>query len=197
MSLSSAPGPLLVVGLGNPGKDYRHHRHNVGFMLADRLAAELGLRFTRHQSKALVTSGSLSGRKLILAKPQTFMNLAGQSVAPLVRFYRIALTDLLVICDDLDLPQGALRLRPEGGSAGHKGLRSIFEALGSQDFPRLRIGIGRPPGSMDPADFVLQSFSQEEWPVFEAALDRGLEAIRLFASEGIQAAMTRFNGPPD
>jgi PTH1 family peptidyl-tRNA hydrolase len=197
MSLSSAPGPLLVIGLGNPGKDYRLHRHNVGFMLADRLAADLGLRFTRRKAKAWVASGGLSGRKLILAKPQTYMNLAGHSVAALVRFYRIDLPALLVICDDLDLARGVLRLRPEGGSAGHRGLRSIFVALGSQDFPRLRIGIGRPPGSMDPADFVLQGFSDEERPIMESAFDRGLESIRLFASEGIQAAMTRFNGPAD
>lgn len=188
--------PLLIVGLGNPGRGYRHNRHNVGFMVVELLAKELGLQFTRRQSKAQVASGRLGGRKVILAKPQTFMNLAGESVASLARFHRVALTDLIVVCDELDLPLGTIRLRPVGGSTGHNGLRSIFEHLGSQDFPRLRIGIGRPPGRMDPADYVLQDFGDAEREILSEALDRAAHSVRAFAVEGIEAAMTRYNGAP-
>jgi len=188
--------PLLIVGLGNPGRGYRHNRHNVGFMVVELLAKELGLQFTRRQSKAQVASGRLGGRKVILIKPQTFMNLAGESVASLARFHRVALTDLIVVCDELDLPLGTIRLRPVGGSAGHNGLRSIFEHLGSQDFPRLRIGIGRPPGRMDPADYVLQDFGDAEREILSEALDRAAHSVRAFAVEGIEAAMTRYNGAP-
>jgi len=186
--------PLVIIGLGNPGRSYRRNRHNVGFMLVERLAHDLGLHFTRRQSKAQVASGRLGRRKAVLAKPQTFMNLAGGSVAPLARFFRVELPDLLVICDDLDLPLGTIRLRPGGGSAGHRGLRSIFEHLGSQDFPRLRIGVGRPPGRMDPSDYVLQDFSQAERPILDDALGRAADAIRTYAAEGIEAAMSRYNG---
>jgi PTH1 family peptidyl-tRNA hydrolase len=196
MSDGRSRPPLLIVGLGNPGRDYRHNRHNVGFMLVERLAHDLGLHFTRRQSKAQVASGRLGRRKAILAKPQTFMNLAGESVAPLARFYRVHLPDLLVACDDLDLPLGTIRLRASGGSAGHRGLRSIFEHLGSQAFPRLRIGIGRPPGRMDPANYVLQDFSEPERAILHEALGRAADAVRAFAADGIEAAMTRYNGPP-
>ncbi len=189
--------PFLIVGLGNPGRGYRHHRHNVGFMLLDQLAHDLDVRFARRKAKALIADSRLAGRRAILAKPQTFMNLAGQSVAPLVRFFQVPLTQLLVVCDDLDLPRGVLRFRPGGGSAGHRGLRSIFDALGSQDFPRLRIGIGRPPGSMDPADYVLEDFDPDERAVIDAAIARGIEGITLFISQGIEAAMNRCNGPVD
>ncbi len=193
----SVSAPFLIVGLGNPGRDYRHHRHNVGFMLLDRLAHDLDLRFSRRKARALVAEGRLAGQRAILAKPQTFMNLAGQSVGPLVRFFQVPLANLLVACDDLDLPRGVLRFRPGGGSAGHRGLRSIFEALGSQDFQRLRIGIGRPPGSMDPADYVLQDLDRDEREVIDAAIARGIEGIHLLVEQGIEAAMNRFNGPAD
>ena len=183
----------LVIGLGNPGKEHNLNRHNVGFMLLDQLAAELGLQFSRHQFSALVTDGHFEGQKLILAKPQTFMNLVGRSVGPLIRFYRISTSDLIVAYDDLDLPLGTIRLRPAGGSAGHKGMQSIFEQLGTEAFPRLRIGIGRPPGRMDPADYVLQDFSQEELQMLEVVLGEAVDGIRLFIREGIQAVMTHSN----
>lgn len=191
--MSAAAEVFLIAGLGNPGRDYRAHRHNVGFMLLDRLAEEHGMAFSRRRSEALVAEGWLDGRKLILAKPQTYMNLAGRSVAPLVRFHRLPLSNVLVVCDDLDLPPGALRLRAEGGSAGHNGLRSIFAALGSQAVPRLRVGIGRPPGRMDPAAFVLRPFDRAEAEVMEITLPRGVECVEAFVLEGIQHAMTRFN----
>lgn len=193
----SGDAPFLIVGLGNPGRDYRHHRHNVGFILLDRLAHDLGLRFSRRKAKALVAEGDLAGQRAILAKPQTFMNLAGESVGPLVRFFKVPLSRILIVCDDLDLPRGVLRFRPGGGSGGHRGLRSVCQALGSQDFPRLRIGIGRPPGSMDPADFVLQDFDHDERQIIDTVLARGIEGIRLFVELGIDAAMNRCNGPAD
>jgi len=189
------PSPLLIIGLGNPGRGYRANRHNIGFHVLDALATALGTGFKRMQAKALVTDARLEGVRLILAKPQTYMNNAGQSVGSLARFFRLPAEQILVIYDDLDLPVGALRLRPGGGTGGHRGMGSIVEHLGLADFPRLRFGIGRPPGAMDPADFVLQDFSAGEQDLVDASLDRAVECVRVFALEGIQAAMTRFNAP--
>ncbi len=184
----------LIVGLGNPGREYKSNRHNVGFMIIDRLAARLNAQGMRLQSKAIVTSAAHHERKLFLAKPQTFMNLSGQAVQGLVRFYKTPLSQLLVAHDDLDLPLGVIRLRPGGGAGGQKGMLSIIEHLGTQHFPRLRFGIGRPPGRMDPADYVLQDFSSEELPLVSETLDRAVEAILTFVLEGLNAAMNRFNG---
>ncbi|RMF27929.1 MAG: aminoacyl-tRNA hydrolase [Chloroflexi bacterium] len=185
----------LIVGLGNPGRRYARHRHNVGFRCLDRLAARHGLTFDRVQHRALLALGSIADRAVVLAKPQTFMNESGRAVAPLVRAYQVPLERLLVVYDDLDLPPGTIRLRPEGGSGGHRGMRSIIEALGSQDFPRLRVGIGRPPGRMDPADYVLQDLSPEEEELFDQVCDRVAEAIHCWLTEGITLAMSRYNGP--
>ena len=186
--------PFLITGLGNPGPQYRRTRHNVGFMLVDRLAAQLGVKFSRLESKALVTKGEHAGRRIVLAKPQTFMNLSGQSVGALARFYKIPLSNLLIAYDEVDLPLGVLRLRAEGSSAGQKGMASIIDRLGSQEFPRLRIGIGRPPGRMDAADYVLQDFSPGEIELIETALDRAVEAVLVFVTDGLDAAMNRYNG---
>jgi peptidyl-tRNA hydrolase, PTH1 family len=188
---------FLIVGLGNPGREYRANRHNVGFMTLDRLAAKLGLAFTRRQSDALYTSGRLGGRPVVLAKPQRFMNLSGGPVASLVRFHNIAQERFIVVFDELDLPLGTLRLRPAGGTAGHRGMRSVVEALGTQDFPRLRFGIGRPPGRKDAAAHVLEDFNQDELPLVEVTLDRAVEALETFVTEGIVQAMNRFNAHDD
>jgi PTH1 family peptidyl-tRNA hydrolase len=187
------PEPFLLVGLGNPGRDYRETRHNVGFMLIDRLAVRLDIRFTRLQSKALVASAIYQEFKLILAKPQTFMNLSGQAVQGLLRFYKLPLENLLVAHDDLDLITGTIRIRPDGGSAGQKGMASIIERLGTDEFPRLRLGIGHPAGKMDPADYVLQDFSNEERLVISETLDRAADAVLTFVREGLEAAMSRYN----
>jgi PTH1 family peptidyl-tRNA hydrolase len=187
------PAPFLAVGLGNPGRDYRSNRHNVGFMLLDRLAARLGLTFSRYQFKALVTKGECQQQKLVLAKPQTFMNLSGQAVSALVRFYKVPMENLLVVYDDVDLPLGTLRLRPAGGSAGQKGMTSIIEKLGRQDFPRLRIGIGRPSGRMEAAAYVLQDFSTAETELLSITLDRAVDAVLTFVTEGLTMAMNRYN----
>lgn len=185
----------LIVGLGNPGRRYARHRHNIGFRCLDRLAARHGLVFDRVQNRALLATGRIADRAVVLAKPQTFMNESGRAVAPLVRAYHVPLERLLVVYDDLDLPPGTIRLRPEGGSGGHRGMRSIIEALGSQDFPRLRVGIGRPPGRMDPADYVLQDLSPEEEERFDRVCERVAEAIHCWLTEGIVLAMSRYNGP--
>ncbi|NIS79428.1 MAG: aminoacyl-tRNA hydrolase [Anaerolineales bacterium] len=183
----------LIVGLGNPGKKHRMNRHNVGFMLLDMLAAECDLTFSRRKSKALITEWLFEGHKIILAKPQTYMNLSGRSVAPLLRFYRLPARHMLVAYDELDLPAGVIRMRPEGGTGGHRGMRSIIHELGSNAFPRIRIGIGRPPGRMDPADYVLTDFNSDEQEAITNVLARAAGCVRLFIGEGIQAAMTCCN----
>jgi len=193
MNIESKPS-YLIVGLGNPGRQYRNNRHNVGFRMLDCLAERLGIAFSRMESKALVTRADYQGSRLILAKPQTFMNLSGQAVASLVRFYKIPLENLLVAYDDVDLPLGVLRIRPQGGSAGQKGMASIIERIGTDKFPRLRLGIDRPPGRMDAAAYVLQDFSSAEEEFLDSTLERGVEAILVFASQGLEAAMNQFNG---
>lgn len=185
----------MIVGLGNPGRQYRDTRHNVGFLMLDRLAAQLNFQFTRLQSKALVAKVPFRNNQLILAKPQTFMNLSGQAVASLVNFYKVPLDQLLVAYDDVDLPFGTLRIRPSGGSAGHNGMNSIIEKLGTSEFPRLRIGIGRPPGKMDAAAYVLQSFNKAESEDLQFLLDRSAEAVLAFISDGLQVSMNKFNSP--
>ena len=185
---------FLIVGLGNPGREYRENRHNIGFMLMDRLAVKLSARFTRLQSKALVASATYQERKIILGKPQTFMNLSGQSVQGLVHFYKLPLTNILIAHDDLDLPPGTIRIRPDGGSAGQKGVSSILERFRTDEFPRLRLGIGRPPGQMQAPDYVLQDFSNAEMVLVSETLNRAVEAVLTFVTEGLVPAMNKYNG---
>jgi peptidyl-tRNA hydrolase, PTH1 family len=185
---------VLIVGLGNPGREYRGNRHNVGFMLIDQLCETLSVRMSRMQSKALIGSGLLGETRVVLAKPQTFMNLSGQAIAALVRFYKIPLAQLLVVHDDLDLPLGTLRMRPGGGPGGQKGLGSTIQLLGTDTFPRLRLGIGRPPGRMDPSAYVLQDFSRDELQIMQIVLKRAVEAAQVFVQDGLDQAMNQFNG---
>jgi PTH1 family peptidyl-tRNA hydrolase len=184
---------FLIVGLGNPGKEYTRNRHNVGFMLLDRLGDDLQVTFSRRKSNAAFAECLLDGKKVYLAKPQTFMNDSGRSVEGLVRYFHIPESQLLVVYDELDLPTGNIRIRPAGGSGGHRGVRSIIHELGTQEFPRMRIGIGRPPGKMDPADYVLQDFSADESIELPLVLKRAAECVRIFVQEGIQAAMNAGN----
>ena len=186
--------PFLIVGLGNPGPDYRQNRHNVGFMVVNALASSLNIPIQRVEQRALLGKGVLDGELVILAKPQTFMNNSGQSVAPLARFYKIPLEQILVVHDDLDLPLGSLRLRPLGGTGGQKGMESIVNKLGTREFPRLRVGIGRPPGRMDPADYVLHDFDPSQQDLLPEVLGRAVDAIRMFVLEGIEPAMNVYNG---
>jgi len=188
-------GRYLLVGLGNPGRAYKGDRHNIGFMLLDRLASMMGVQFGRVRFQSLLATGRLAGAPVVLAKPQTYMNLSGRAVSQLARFFKIAPAGLLVAYDDLDLPLGTIRLRPGGGSGGHRGMGSITEALGGGDFPRLRLGIGRPPGRMDPADYVLEPFGAQEEPVRDLMLVQAADAVETFLRDGIELAMSRHNGP--
>jgi len=183
----------LIVGLGNPGREYVETRHNIGFQIVSMLAEKHGIKFSRMQSHALIATGRIGNTRVVLAKPQTWMNDSGRAVGPLVNFYKVEPARLLIVYDDLDRPIGTLRLRQEGGDGGHRGMRSIIARLATQDFPRLRVGIGRPPGKMDPAAYVLQPFSQDEQEWIDIARARAVEAIECFLAEGITTAMNRFN----
>ena len=210
------PVGKLIVGLGNPGRKYAHNRHNVGFQCLARLAQAHGLSFGSgvlsptlskaclelcqrveglskgRRAKASLALGKITDVGVVLARPLTYMNLSGQAVGQLVSFYKLSLEDILVIYDDLDLPLGTIRLRPEGGSGGHKGMRSIIEALGSQAFPRLRVGIGRPPGN-DAVNYVLSDFTADEQITLASVYEKVVAAVELFLREGIEAAMNVYN----
>lgn len=185
---------FLLVGFGNPGREYIYTRHNIGFMLIDRIAVRLNAQGMKLQSKAIVISSLYEGRKIILAKPQTYMNLSGQSVQGLLHFYKLPVENLLVAHDDLDLPFGTIRIRPAGGPGGQRGMADTIERLGSKEFPRLRLGIGRPPGRMDPKDYVLQDFSKDDQKFLPEVLDRAADAVLEFVVKGLNASMNKFNG---
>lgn len=188
----------LVVGLGNPGPEYANTRHNVGFMCADALARTHGLEFARRkQSKARVADGMIAKQRVLVAKPYTYMNLSGTSVQGLASFYQIPPARILIIFDDLDVPFGTLRIRPKGGSSGQKGMKDIITRLGTQNFPRIRFGIGRPPGQMDPAAYVLRRFNADEQRIIEDTVARVLQAIELWLTSGIEQSMNRYNGSVD
>ena len=184
----------LLIGLGNPGREYRDTRHNVGFMLIDRLIVRLNARGMKVQSKAIVTNAAYEDRKLILAKPQTYMNLSGQSAQGLLHFYKLPVENMLIAHDDLDIPFGTIRIRPKGGPGGQGGMASTISQLGTKDFPRLRIGIGRPPGRMDAANFILQNFSRDEMKIISEILDRAADAVFEFVKNGLDMSMNKFNG---
>ncbi len=188
----------MIVGLGNPGPDYARNRHNIGFQCLELFARRHRLDLTRMQQRAMVGSGWVTRGperlKVMLVKPLTFMNVSGQAVGPLAKYYDVAPEDLIVIHDDLDLASGLLRLRPNGSSGGQNGIKSIIQHLGSQDFHRARVGIGRPPGRMDPADYVLQGFNAEEEEIFVPLRETVADAIECWLFEGIEAAMNRYNG---
>lgn len=186
--------PFLLIGLGNPGREYANTRHNFGFMAIDRLAVRLNARGMKVMSKAIVMDSKYEDHKLILAKPQTYMNLSGQSVQGLAHFYKIPNENLMILSDDLDLPFGTIRIRASGGPGGQRGLSSILEKLGTKDIPRMRLGIGRPPGRMDPADYVLQNFSRDDLKSISELLDRAADAALEFVTNGLTAAMNKFNG---
>jgi len=186
--------PYLLIGLGNPGREYANTRHNFGFMAIDRLAVRLNARGMKVQSKAIVMDSKYEDHKLILAKPQTYMNLSGQSVQGLAHFYKIPNENLMILSDDLDLPFGTIRIRASGGPGGQRGLSSILEKLGTKDIPRMRLGIGRPPGRMDPADYVLQNFSRDDLKSLSELLDRAADAALEFVTNGLTASMNKFNG---
>lgn len=185
---------FLIVGLGNPGAQYAHTRHNAGFDVTDALAQKLDIAIARKKDEALVGEGFFAGQKLIVAQPQTFMNLSGQAVSALVRWYKLPLSQLLVIYDDIDLPPGTVRIRPNGSAGTHNGMRSIVEELGSDAFPRIRVGVGdRRPG-YELADWVLGHYiTPEEKQLAEDAFLHAAEGALCFVREGIESAMCKYN----
>lgn len=179
-------GPALVVGLGNPGPGYAGNRHNVGFGVLDVLAGRTGGRFAAHKSRADVLEGRLAGRRVVLAKPRTFMNLSGAALAGLSRYYKVPAGRVIVVHDELDLPFGVLRLKLGGGDNGHNGLRSISTSLGSRDYLRVRFGIGRPPGRQDPAEFVLRDFAAAERRLLGDLLEQAADAVEGLLTHGLE-----------
>lgn len=185
---------FIFVGLGNPGRDYENTRHNIGFSVIQRLGQRWGIDVTRYRFKALTGDGLARDKRVALVMPQTFMNNSGIAVASFVNFYKIDLDHLVVINDDLDLPFGNIRIRKAGGSAGQKGMQSIINRLGSETFPRLRVGIDRPPGRMDAVDYVLKKFKPADEETLDQVLDTCADALETYLSEGIEKAMTLYNG---
>ncbi|XP_010048078.2 peptidyl-tRNA hydrolase, mitochondrial isoform X1 [Eucalyptus grandis] len=191
---TGAPRPWLFVGLGNPGDKYRGTRHNVGFEMIDAFAESQGIPMSTVHCKAMFGQGFVGDVPVFLAKPQTYMNLSGESAGPLAAYYKLPLNRVLVFHDDMDLPCGVLRLQPKGGHGSHNGLKSvIYHFRGNREFARLRIGIGRPPGQMDPKAFLLQKFNQTARERIDVALQEGADALKLVLSKGLTESTRCFN----
>jgi PTH1 family peptidyl-tRNA hydrolase len=184
---------FIFVGLGNPGREYENTRHNMGFAVIQRMAQRWEIDVTRYRFKALTGDGIAKTKRVALVMPQTYMNNSGSAVISFVNFYKLNLDHLMVINDDLDLPFGSIRLRKSGGSAGQRGMQSIIRSLGSSEFPRLRVGIGRPPGRMDPVDYVLKKFKADDEFTLNQVLDTCVDAIETYLEEGMEKAMTLYN----
>jgi PTH1 family peptidyl-tRNA hydrolase len=183
----------MIVGLGNPGQKYENTRHNVGFWVVDKIAEILNIKIDKKQAQALVQSTFWDGKKILLVKPQTYMNLSGQSVLQLINFYQDQIDNFIIIHDDLDLPVGKLRFKTGGGTGGHNGLKSIIQYLNSQEFDRLKIGIGRPSNNSEVKDYVLTTFTKEEKVNVEEGINNAVLGIKMWITEGIEKAMNNFN----
>ncbi|UGT57748.1 MULTISPECIES: aminoacyl-tRNA hydrolase [Nocardia] len=187
--MTESIGPALVIGLGNPGPEYERTRHNVGFLVADVLAERVGGRFAVHKkSGADLLQARLDGRQILIAKPRTYMNLSGRPVAALAKFFSVPADQVIVVHDELDLPFGTIRLKQGGGEGGHNGLRSISQALTTKDYLRTRIGIGRPPGRQDPADYVLKPFAAPERKEVPVIVEQAADAVELLLKVGLETA---------
>ena len=184
---------FLVVGLGNPGPEYAGNRHNAGAMVVDLLASRAAARFKAHKGRADVVEGRVAGVRAVLAKPRSYMNESGGPVASLLGYYSVPPGRLVVVHDELDLPYGALRLKLGGGDGGHNGLRAVSRSLGTRDYLRVRLGIGRPPGRQDPAVYVLRDFSPTERKELPLHLDRAADAVEVLLTDGLEKAQNRFN----
>ena len=187
---------FMIAGLGNPGKEYENTRHNVGFQVIDRLAEELGIQVNEKKHFALCGKGLLAGQRVLLLKPQTYMNNSGQSIRAAADFYQIPPEQILVVSDDINLPQGQLRLRLKGSAGGHNGLKSIIAHLGSQDFPRLRVGVGGKPEGWDLADYVLGKLKGNDAETMDEAFRKAAEAVKYLVEEGGEAAQNKYNQKP-
>jgi PTH1 family peptidyl-tRNA hydrolase len=182
----------LIVGLGNPGVRYQRSRHNIGFLVVDRLAETNHILISNKRFKSLYVIGRVDSQKVVLVKPMTFMNRSGEAVKKAVHFFHVGMEDLIVIHDDLDLPFGRLRFKRRGGDGGHQGIRSIIESMGGNMFLRLKVGIGRPPKGVDPAEYVLNPFDEAQQPHLDEILNQAVEAIVVMLSEGMERAMNRY-----
>lgn len=183
---------LAIIGLGNPGANYDKTRHNVGFRVIDLMSRRYGIAVSKNLSRALVGEGLAGGQRIALVKPQTYMNLSGESVQDLLRWYKLTPQQVLILSDDIDLPAGAVRIRPHGGAGTHNGLRNIIQMTGSDRFPRIRIGVGAPPPQWDLKDWVLSGFGEDQ-PLIDQALRTAADAADCFITGGIDLAMNRFN----
>lgn len=188
--------PWLVVGLGNPGPSYAGNRHNVGFMVLDLLAERAGGRFKAHRGRADVIEARLGAERVVLAKPKTYMNLSGGPVASLRDFFKVPTGQIVVVHDETEIPFGWLRLKAGGGDAGHNGLKSITRSLGTKDYTRVRVGVGRPPGQMDLAAYVLKDFAAVERKELPLHVDRAADAVEAIVGDGLEAAQNTYNAAP-
>jgi len=194
MKSEASPGdPWIIAGLGNPGRKYSQSRHNVGFAALDRLASEAGIEVRKVRFKSLVGEGLIEGMKVVLLKPQTYMNLSGEGILDVVQWYKPSLSRLLLIYDDADLELGRIRIRKNGSAGTHNGMKSIIFQLASDDFPRIRVGIGKAPEGYDMADFVLSAFNREESKIMGEAIGKAADAAKHIILYGLDAAMNRFN----
>ncbi len=184
----------LIVGLGNPGREYEKTRHNIGWRVIDALAAANKIQIGKVQLRALTGEGEIVGKRVILTKPMTYMNLSGEAVGSLMSFYKLPVENLLTISDEMDIPAGHLRIRAGGSAGGQNGLKSIIQHLGTQNFARIRFGIGRPPGRMQPSAYVLQDFGKSEADLIDETMRRALKAIETWLTDGIEMSMNRYNG---
>lgn len=185
--------PFIIFGLGNPGREYERTRHNIGFIAVDKLSIGWKIDVARVRYRSLTGEGREFGQKIILVKPLTFMNQSGNAVRSFMNFYKLEPNRILVIHDDMDLPFGSIRIRRSGGSAGQRGMQSIISKIGTNNFTRLRIGIGRPPGRMDPMDYVLKKFTEKDREDLDLLLNTVVESIEVLLTEGIDKAMTMYN----
>ena len=183
----------IIVGLGNPGKKYEHTRHNAGFEVIDILADRMGINVEESKHKGLLGRGMLEGQKVVLVKPQTFMNLSGECVREVSDFYKVAEDEIIVIYDDISLDPGQLRIRAKGSAGGHNGIKNIIAQLGTQVFPRVKVGVGEKPRMMDLADYVLSRFSKEDQAKMDDAFKEAADAVAMMVSQGVEPAMNKYN----
>ncbi len=183
----------IIVGLGNPGLHYQGSRHNIGFMVVDRLAENYHITISTRRFNSIYGKGLVDSQEIIVVKPMTFMNRSGEALIKITQFFQIQLTNLIVIHDDIDLPFGMLRFKQRGGDGGHLGVRSIIESMGRDNFLRLKVGVGRPPKGIDPAEYVLSMFDEIERSRLNELLDRAAKALKVLLLEGLQIAMNRFH----
>lgn len=184
----------IIIGLGNPGKKYEHTRHNAGFDAIDKLAEKYNIKMDKLKHKALIGEGRIGTEKVVLVKPQTYMNLSGESIVSICQFYKPEFDKVIVIYDDIDLDVGKLRIRKKGSAGSHNGMKSIIKCIGTQEFPRIRIGVSKPPEGWDLADFVLSRFPKEQQGDLEESFERAVLAVEEIIDSGIESAMNKYNG---